>query len=62
VLERVAIAGRVRARKRAADAMLAGVSEQQLAMLDKLAVVDPALKATPFARRRRRRRQTMSAN
>jgi hypothetical protein len=49
VLERAAIAGRARARKRAADAMLAGVSEQQLAMLDKLAVVDPALKATPFA-------------
>ena len=49
VLERAAIAGRARARKRAADAMLAGVSEQQLAMLDELAVVDTALKATPFA-------------
>jgi Domain of unknown function (DUF4158) len=49
VLERAAIAGRARARKHAADAMLAGVSEQQLAMLDKLSVVDPALKATPLA-------------
>jgi len=49
VIERAAIAGRARARKRAADAMLAGLSETQLAKLDKLLAIDPSLKATPFA-------------
>ena len=49
VIERAAIAGRARARKRAAEALLAGVSDAQLAKLDKLLVIDPALNATPFA-------------
>jgi len=49
VIERAAIAGRARARKRAADALLAGLSETQLAKLDKLLVIDPSLKATPLA-------------
>jgi hypothetical protein len=34
VIERAAMAGRARARKRAADALLAGVSEVQIAKLD----------------------------
>jgi hypothetical protein len=49
VIERAAIAGRARARKRAADALLAGLSEPQLAKLDKLLVIDQSLKTTPFA-------------
>lgn len=49
VIERAAMAGRARARKRAADALLAGVSEAQIAKLDQLLVVDPALKASRFA-------------
>jgi hypothetical protein len=49
VIERAAIAGRARARKRAAEALLAGVSGAQLIKLDKLLIIDPALKATPFA-------------
>jgi TnpA family transposase len=49
VIERTAIAGRARARKRAADALLAGLSPEQLAQLDVLLIPDPALEATPFA-------------
>jgi hypothetical protein len=48
-MERAAMAGRARARKRAADALLAGVSEAQIAKLDQLLAVDPALKASRFA-------------
>jgi hypothetical protein len=48
-IERAAIAGRARARKRAADALLADVSEAQIANLDKLLIIDLALEATPFA-------------
>jgi hypothetical protein len=39
--ERAAIAGRARARKRAADALLAGVSGEQLTELDRLLTIDP---------------------
>jgi TnpA family transposase len=49
VIERAAIAGRARARKRAAEALLIDVSDAQLAKLDKLLVIDPTLNATPFA-------------
>ncbi len=49
VIERVAIAGRARARKRAADALLAGLSVAQLAKLDGLLTVDPSVGMTPFA-------------
>lgn len=49
VIERAAIAGRARARKRAADALPAGVAEEQIAKLEKLLVIDSALRATPFA-------------
>jgi hypothetical protein len=49
VIERTAIAGRARVRKRAADALLAGLSPVQVAKLDTLLIPDPALKATPFA-------------
>jgi uncharacterized protein DUF4158 len=40
VIERAAIAGRARARKRAADALLAGLTDAQLATLDNLPVID----------------------
>lgn len=49
VIERTAIAGRARARKRAADALLAGPSPAQFAKLDTLLIPDPALEATPLA-------------
>jgi uncharacterized protein DUF4158 len=49
VIERTAIAGRARARKRAADALLVGLSPAQLAKLDVLLIPDPALDATPIA-------------
>jgi hypothetical protein len=49
VIERAAIAGRAHARKRAADGLLEGLSEAQLAKLDTLLLIDPSLKATPFA-------------
>jgi TnpA family transposase len=49
VIERTAIAGRARARKRAADALLADLSPAQLAKLDALLIPDPAVKATPLA-------------
>ena len=41
VFERAAIAGRARARRQATDALLAGVSNEQIAKLDKLLAVDP---------------------
>ncbi len=49
VIERTAIAGRARARTRAAEAILAGISEAQVAKLDGLLVIDAALNLTPFA-------------
>jgi Domain of unknown function (DUF4158) len=49
VIERAAIAGRARARRHATDALLAGVSDDQIAKLDKLLVVDPSVNMTPFA-------------
>jgi hypothetical protein len=49
VIERTAIAGRARARKRVADALLAGLSPAQLAKLDTLLIPNPALEATLFA-------------
>ena len=48
VIERTAIAGRARARKRAADALLKGLSPAQLAKLDALLIPDLALAATPI--------------
>lgn len=49
VIERTGAAGRARARKRAADALLAGLTDEQLAKLDRLPVVDPELGGTPLA-------------
>ena len=49
VIERAAIAGRARARRRATEAMLARVPEAQVAELERLLVADPALGMTPFA-------------
>ena len=49
VIERIAIAGRARARKRAADALVAGLSSEHLTKLDGLLVVDPSVGVTSFA-------------
>jgi hypothetical protein len=49
VIERAAIAGRARARRRPTDALLAGVSAEQTAKLERLLVLDASLKMTPFA-------------
>lgn len=49
VIERIAIAGRARARKRAADALAAGLSTEYLIKLDGLLVVDASVGMTPFA-------------
>ena len=49
VIERAAIAGRARARRRAADALLAGVSAEQIAKLERVLVLDASLNMTPFA-------------
>ena len=49
VIERTAIAGRARARTRATDAMLAGISDAQMAKLDRLLVLDASVNMTPFA-------------
>ena len=49
VIERTAIAGRAQARTRAANAILAGVSDAQVAKLDELLALDPAANMTPFA-------------
>ena len=47
-IERAAIAGRARARKRAADALLDGLTEAQLSGLDELLVLDPSAGMTLF--------------
>jgi hypothetical protein len=49
VIERAAIAGRARTRKRATNALLVGVTEEQLAKLDRLLVSDGSVGMTPFA-------------
>lgn len=49
VIERVAIAGRARARRRAAEAVLSTVTEAQVAELERLLEIDAALGVTPFA-------------
>jgi hypothetical protein len=49
VVERAAIAGRARARRRATEAVLAQVSEAQVAALERLLEMDAALGMTPFA-------------
>jgi TnpA family transposase len=49
VIERASIAGRARARKRAAEALLMEVSDEQLTKLERLLAIDPTLKATPLA-------------
>lgn len=49
MIERIAIAGRARARKRAADALVAGLSSEHLSKLDGLLVVDSSVGVTPFA-------------
>ena len=49
VIERIAVAGRARARKRAADALASGLSVEQLAKLDGLLAIDPSVGVTPFA-------------
>ena len=49
VIERDAIAGRARGRRRATDALLAGVSDEQLAKLDRVLVRDAAVDMTMFA-------------
>jgi hypothetical protein len=49
VIERTAIAGRARARTRAAHALLAGISERQIAQIDELLILDPSANLTPFA-------------
>ena len=49
VIERIAIAGRARARKRAAAALVAGLSHDELARIDGLLVIDSSVGMTPFA-------------
>ena len=49
VIERIAIAGRARTHKRAAAALVAGLSDEHLARLDGLLVIDPSVGMTPFA-------------
>lgn len=49
VIERAAIAGRARARRHATDALLGGVSDEQMAKLDRLLVLDAMVNMTPFA-------------
>lgn len=49
VIERAGIAGRARARLRAYDALLVGVSADSLAKLDAVLVVDPQTGLTPLA-------------
>ncbi|RWA88261.1 MAG: DUF4158 domain-containing protein [Mesorhizobium sp.] len=48
-LERAAAAGRARARRLAADALIAPLTQDHLAGLDVLVVNDPELKRTPLA-------------
>ena len=49
VVERAAIAGRARARNRATDALLSGVSDERIAKLDRLLAFDASVNMTPFA-------------
>ena len=49
VIERAAIAGRARARKRATDALLVDLSLAQVAKLEALLNLEPRLGTTPFA-------------
>jgi hypothetical protein len=42
VIERTAIAGRARARARATDTLLTGISDEQMTGLDRLLVLDPS--------------------
>jgi hypothetical protein len=49
VIERTAIAGRAQARARAASAILGGVTDAQVAKLDKLLAIDPDRAVTSFA-------------
>jgi Domain of unknown function (DUF4158) len=49
VIEGAAIAGRTRARRRATDALLAEVSNEQIATLDRLLILDASINMTPFA-------------
>ncbi len=49
VIERIAIADRARARKRAAAALVAGLSAEHLARLNGLLVINPSVGITPFA-------------
>ena len=48
VIERIAIADRARARKRAAAALVAGLPAEHLARLDGLLVIDPSAGMTPL--------------
>ena len=48
VIERIAIAGRARARRRAAAALVTGLSHDDLARLDELLVIDSSVGVTPF--------------
>jgi hypothetical protein len=47
-IERTAIAGRARARARATNALLTGISDGQMAGLDRLLVLDPSVNMTSF--------------
>jgi TnpA family transposase len=49
VIERTAIAGRARARSRATNALLTGISDAQMSKLDGLLAPDPSTNTTPFA-------------
>ena len=49
MIERIAIAGRARARKRDAAVLVAGLSAERLARLDGLLVIDPSAEMTPLA-------------
>jgi hypothetical protein len=49
VIERTAIAGRARARTRAAGALLRDISAEKIAKLDKLLLIDGDANFTPFA-------------
>jgi TnpA family transposase len=48
-IERIAIGGRARSRRLAADAMVADIDAAQAARIDELLVSDPVLKRTPIA-------------
>ncbi len=63
VIERAAIAGRARARKPATDALLGGMTEEQLAKLDRLLVSDGSVGPVAGSRRcRLHPRRITSAN